>query len=66
MLTKNVLGSDPASGVLLESYRYDLYSNPSFFTAGEAPIPAGSAHFAEGETVRFVWSKDSLVAMETA
>jgi putative spermidine/putrescine transport system ATP-binding protein len=29
-----------------------------------AAAPAGAARFAEGETVRFVWSRDSLVAME--
>ncbi|MBI3672475.1 MAG: ABC transporter ATP-binding protein [Rhizobiales bacterium] len=30
-----------------------------------AAIAAGAAHFAEGETARLVWSKDSLVAMES-
>jgi putative spermidine/putrescine transport system ATP-binding protein len=29
-----------------------------------AATPAGALQFAEGETVRFVWSRDSLVAME--
>jgi putative spermidine/putrescine transport system ATP-binding protein len=29
-----------------------------------AATPAGATQFAEGETVRFVWSRDSLVAME--
>lgn len=31
-----------------------------------AAIPAGSAQFTEGESVRFIWSKDSVVAMEQA
>jgi putative spermidine/putrescine transport system ATP-binding protein len=31
-----------------------------------AAIPAGSGQFAEGESVHFVWSKESIVAMEQA
>ena len=31
-----------------------------------AALPAAGRHYTEGENVNFVWSKDSLVAMESA
>jgi putative spermidine/putrescine transport system ATP-binding protein len=31
-----------------------------------AAVPATDKHYAEGETINFVWAKDSLVAMESA
>ncbi len=67
--SKTPAGFDSAGGMIAAIHYQGAITRIVIDASGNrltAAIPAGSAHFREGEAVRFFWSKDSIVAMEQA